>query len=243
MSAREFLAQGWPTRIGLFLGKYLSPRGGSFIASAVTRVLVTLKPDIYRAVYDNQRHVLGPDAPMEKIRANTQQVFFNVSRSYYEFFHNVGRGRIQVVDFEPAVRILPQAMAYIQQVLDSGRGLLIIGTHISNFNLSGIALGQMMSVPLQVLSMADPSPGFVLFNQLRERAGILLTPISTGVLRQAVERLRQGGAVITGVEHPIGEGDQPVEFFGETAYLPANYIRIPLLTPFAAHIWSTVCAI
>lgn len=230
MSARDFFTKGWPTQLGFFLGKHLSPRGGDFVARTITRILVTLKPDVYHAVYDNQRHVLGLGASVEQITANTRQVFFNVSRSYYEFFHNVGRGRIQVADFEPTVRILPQALAYIQQALDSGRGLFILGAHLSNFNLTGIALGQVLSVPLQVLSLADPSPGFVLFNQLRKRAGILLTPISTEALRQAMRRLKQGGAVITGVEHPIGDGDQPVEFFGDTAHLPASYIRIPLRT-------------
>ncbi len=230
MSAREFFTKGWPTQLGFFLGKHLPSRAGDFIAQAVTRVLVTLKPEIYHSVYDNQRHVLGLETPAEKIKANTRQVFFNSARSYYEFFHNVGQGRVRVEDFEPPVNIVPQARAYIQQALDSGRGLLILGAHLSNFNLSGIALGQIMSVPLQVLSLADPSPGFVLFNKLRVRAGALLTPISTDALRQALRRLQRGGAVITGVERPIGEGDQPVEFFGERAYLPANYIRIPLRT-------------
>ena len=230
MGARDFFTKGWPTQLGFFLGKHLPPRGGDFIAQTITHVLTIIKPDVYHAVYDNQRHVLGVDSPAEKIKANTQQVFFNAARSYYEFFHNVGRGLTRVEEFEPTVRIMPQAMAYIQQALDTGRGLFILGAHLSNFNLSGIALGQMLSVPLQVLALADPSPGFVLFNQLRERAGALLTPISTGALRQAVNRLRQGGAVITGVEHPIGDGDRPVEFFGEIANLPANYIRIPLIT-------------
>ena len=36
--------------------------------------------------------------------------------------------------------------------------------------------------------------------------------------------------MLTGVDRPIGEGNEPVTFFGETAYLPTGYIRIALLT-------------
>ena len=36
--------------------------------------------------------------------------------------------------------------------------------------------------------------------------------------------------VVTGVDRPIGHGDDPVEFFGRTAILPTGHIRLALRT-------------
>ena len=48
-----------------------------------------------------------------------------------------------------------------------GKGLLILACHTSNFDLGGIALAQWMPVPLQALSLADPTPDVEVFNHLR----------------------------------------------------------------------------
>ncbi|MGC9400289.1 MAG: lysophospholipid acyltransferase family protein [Anaerolineae bacterium] len=200
------------------------------IAGLAARILVTLKPDIYHAVYHNQRHVLGAEAPEAQVRRHVYQVFFGAARAYYELFHNVGRGRTQVREFDPPVYLTSAASEHLRQALAAGRGVFVLGCHVSNFDLAGISLCQSVPEPVQVLSLADPAPGFELFNELRRQAGALVTPISPESLRTALLRLRKGGIVLTGVDRPIGENDQPVEFFGATAYLPTGYIRIPLRT-------------
>ncbi|MBN2393346.1 MAG: hypothetical protein JXR84_21625, partial [Anaerolineae bacterium] len=66
--------------------------------------------------------------------------------------------------------------------------------------------------------------------RLRSKGHGFISPITPQTLRDAMRRLQGGGVVITGVDRPVGEGDEPVEFFGATAYLPTGYIRIPLIT-------------
>ncbi len=230
MSAKEFFSRGWTTRLGFWLGKYLPPKGGRFVGGLIARVLVTLKPDIYHAVYANQRRVLGEGVSEAALRWAVYRVFLNAARAYYELFHNVGWGRVKVEDFYPCVRLLPESREHIREALGSGRGVFFLGCHTSNFDLGGIALSQFLPVPLQALSLADPTPGFEVLNALRKQAGMMVTPISPSSLRSAMGRLQAGGAVITGVDRPLGEGDNPVEFFGMRAYLPTGYIRIPLRT-------------
>ncbi len=174
--------------------------------------------------------MLGEEVSDRDLRWSVYRVFLNAARAYYELFHNVGCGRVNVEEFSPCVRLLPESNAYIQEALGSGRGVFFLGCHLSNFDLGGIALSQFLPVPLQVLSLADPAPGFEVLNGLRERAGVMVTPISPSSLRSAMGRLQLGGAVITGVDRPVGEGDEPVEFFGMRAYLPTGYVRIPLRT-------------
>ncbi|MBN1261747.1 MAG: hypothetical protein JXB35_13810 [Anaerolineae bacterium] len=212
------------------MGKWLPRWGGHATAGLAARSIATFKPDVYHTVVANQRQVLGPDVDVAVVRMCAYHVFRNAARSYYELFHNVGRGRLLVSQFEPPVLITPESQQYLQQAVSSGRGVFILGCHTSNFDLSGIALCQYMPAPLQVLSLADPTAGFELFNRLRREAGAMVTPISPETLRQAMRRLKEGEAVITGVDRPIGEGDAPVQFFGAEAHLPTGYIRIPMRT-------------
>ncbi len=229
MNLKTFFTKGWPTRLAFYLGKYL-PYGGGLFSGVAARLVVTFKPDMYYAVQSNLRHVVGPDLPERELDWLVYRMFFNAVRGYYELFHNVGRGVVRVENFRPLVRMTPEARIYMRQGLDAGRGLFILGTHMSNFDLAGIGMTQFIPSPVQVLSLADPPPGFEIFNRLREKGHGVITPISPQALRDAMQRLKDGGVVLTGVDHPIGEGDEPVEFFGVTAHLPTGYIRIPLMT-------------
>lgn len=228
MSTKAFFSKGWPTRFAFLLGKYLPSAGAGVLASLAARVLVSFSSDVRAAVYANQQHILGEAATPKAVRRNAYAVFCNATRAYYELFHNVGRGHSRVADFNPPVRLLPETRAHLDAALAAGRGVFILGSHIANFDLAGIALCQEAPVPLQVLSLSNPSAGVEMFNRLRQQAGAMVTPITPEALRQAIRRLQGGGAVITGVDRPVGEGDAPVEFFGEIAQLPVGYMRIAL---------------
>lgn len=228
MGTKEFLSKGWPTRFGFFLSKHSPPWLGYRLVGLFARTMYILKPDVYYAAYQNLKHVLGPETPEPVLRRTVYRLFYNALKAYYELFRNVGRGRVKVETLTPPVKFRPEVHEYIQQGLDSGRGLFILGCHMSNFDLAGIGMSQYIPVPVQALSLSSPPPGFEFFNRLREKGHGIITPISPAALRDAMARLKSGGIVLTGVDRPIGLGDEPVEFFGATAYLPCGYIRIPL---------------
>lgn len=192
--------------------------------------MVAFKSDVYWNVRANLRHVLGPEISEKELHQAAYRLMSNAHRGYYELFHNIGHGRLNVEEFVPPMRLSAEAKAYLDQGIAAGRGLFILGAHMSNFDLALIGLSHYVPVPMQALSLAEPPPGFEFFNRLREKGNILLTPISSRSLRDAMARLRGGGVVITGVDRPVTEGNEPVEFFGATAYLPTGYIRIPLRT-------------
>ena len=230
MGAKAFFSKGWPTRLGFFVGKCLPPRGGQYLSALVTRLITTFKPDMYWTTRENLRHVLGSAVSDSELDQMLYRLFLNATRGYYELFHNVGRGILNIEQFEPPMRITPETLTYIQQGIASGRGLMLLSVHMSNFDLALIGLPQHIPVEVQALSLSEPPPGFEFFNTLREKGSLIITPITPRSLRDAMGRLRRGGIVLTGVDRPIGKGDEPVTFFGATAYIPASYIRIPMRT-------------
>lgn len=230
MDCKSFCARGWSTRLAFYVGKFAPLPVGYAIADLTARFLVTTKPRLYHNVYDNQRRVLGESAPPAVIHNNVHAVFRHAARSYCEIFNNLGWGRTSMRDFVPPITFLPSSWQNLQTAKASGKGLFLLGCHLSNFDLAGMAFSQAIWTRPQVVSLPNPPEGFRFFNQLRARTGMYVTPSSPAALREALSRLRRGGVVITGVDRPISGEGPPISFFGAPALLPTGYIRLALRT-------------
>lgn len=230
MRKRQLITTGTFVRLALRVMKYLPFGGRRVIGSLWARLVTWTKPPMYYAARANLRHVLGKAASPALLNRTLYRLFYNTGRRYYETFYNLGRGITRAQDFRPAVIIPPETTVYFEQALAMGRGVFVLACHMSNFDLAGIALAQHLPTSLQALSLPDPTPDVEAFNQLRERCGAHMTPISPEALREAMDRLKNGGAVVTGPDYPIHGEDEPVMFFGAPACLPSGYVRIPLRT-------------
>jgi KDO2-lipid IV(A) lauroyltransferase len=230
MPKRQLITTGSFVRLALRIMKHLPFWGRRIAAPIWARVVTWFKPPMYYAARANLRHILGKTASQAQINRTLYRLFYNTGRRYYETFYNLGHGITSAKDFRPTVIIPPETMAHFEQGLAMGRGLFVLACHISNFDLGGIALAQSIPASLQALSLADPTPDVEAFNQLRERCGAHMTPISSQALREAMERLKDGGAVVTGPDYPVHNEDKPVMFFDAPANLPSGYVRIPLRT-------------
>jgi len=230
MSERKLLSTTNIIQLALRVGRYLPIRAAPAFAAIWSRIAAVVQPPIYRGARANLRHVLGPDTTPRDLRHTLHRLFINTGRRYYETFCNLGRGITRAEHFRPPVIVTPETQTRIEGALATGKGLLILACHTANFDLGGIALAQWMPVPLQVLSLADPTPDVEVFNHLRREAGVMMTPITAQALRDAMQRLRAGGAVATGPDYPTDDGSPPVAFFGAPANLPTGYVRLPLRT-------------
>ncbi|MBN2393003.1 MAG: hypothetical protein JXR84_19895 [Anaerolineae bacterium] len=230
MPKRQLITTGSFVRLALRIMKYLPFRGRGIVATFWARIVTWVKPPMYYAARANLQHVLDETASQKQLNRTLYQLFYNTGRRYYETFYNLGRGIIRAENFRPSVSVPAETMTHFEQALAMGRGVFVLACHMSNFDLGGIALAQNLPVSLQALSLADPTPDVEAFNQLRERCGAHMTPISSQALREAMERLKDGGAVVTGPDYPVHDGDEPVMFFSAPANLPSGYVRIPLRT-------------
>jgi len=228
-NGETFFTRAGPTRAALALSKWLPPMAGEALSRVVARVLVTAKPANYRGASDNLRHML-PDGTSEREHRRTlYRLFYHAAKSYYYLFHNLAYSN-DPRTFRPPVLMTDDVRRFVDEAVKTGRGLFIAGSHTSNFDLAGIAMTQYLPRPVQVLSIANPTSGYEFMNQMRTNDNGFVTPITPASLRDAIQRLRDGGIVMTGTDHPVAGGNSPLTFFGHTAYLPTGYMRIPLTT-------------
>jgi KDO2-lipid IV(A) lauroyltransferase len=224
---QRFISSRLVLGMGMFLSKHLPPLIGYGVADVISGLINLLKPDVYWIVHANLRQVMGPEVGEKALHRLVRQVFHNNARNDYDLWHTVSRGPEAI---RKAVLIPPEAWANIEQTQECGKGALIVGTHTGNFDLGILALAA-HGQEIQVLGLADPpAGGFNLMDQMRERTGARLTPISTQALREALRRLRTGGIVVTGVDRPVGDEEATVEFFDRPALLPTGHVRLALKT-------------
>ena len=233
-----------------YLGKTVPAPLAGMVVRAITEMLLAVKPSNYYGALDNLSHVYAairhaPDQPPslrpaggepvrrrgveEEVLQSARRLFYYSTLSYYHLFRNLGRG-IKPEAYQPRVELAPGVEGYLNAAASTGRGLFVLGSHMSAFDLCGIAFAEWAPAPVQALSLADPPAGFEFVNRLRSKGRGTITPISPETLREAMQRLRSGGVVLTGVDRPIPNGNERVTFFGQPAYLPTGYIRIPLKT-------------
>ena len=191
--------------------------------------MLTARPATYRGASDNLRHMLPEGTSEREHHRALHRLFYHAAQGYYHLFRNLAYSN-DPRTFHPRVRMTDDFRRFVDQAVKTGRGLFIAASHTSSFDLAGIAMTQYLPKPVQVLSIADPTSGYELMNQMRTSDNGFVTPITPASLRDAIQRLRDGGIVMTGIDHPVAGGNSPLTFFDHTAYLPTGYMRIPLMT-------------
>jgi lauroyl/myristoyl acyltransferase len=226
MRLQDFISSKPMTQLGIVIGQHTPRWVGYGLARIAAGVIARRKPEVYWTVHANLRQILGPAADDVTLHRMTYQVFFHAGQTYYDFFHLIGQPKEVLAE---AVRIPEEIVAFVRSETARGRGVLVLAAHISNFDLLGLSIGA-QGLPIQMLSLANPQAGFHLLNYLRAKAGFEVTPITPQSLRAAIRRLKSGGIVLTGVDRPIPEDRELVEFFGRPAFLPVGPVRLALMT-------------
>jgi lauroyl/myristoyl acyltransferase len=156
-----------------------------------------------------------------------RQVFRNTARNNYELWHLVAQGAQAL---RAAIDIPPDVWERIEQARRRGKGVIIVGVHTGNFDVALLALAT-KEWDTQVLGLAiPPAGGYDLMDHMRKRTGVHLTSINVPALREAIQRLRAGGVVLTGIDRPVGDEGLWVEFFDRPAPLPTGHVRLALKT-------------
>ncbi len=225
MRFQDLMSAGPVTGAGLWIGRHMPRSFGYGLARAVSQWVATFKPGVYWIVRANLHQVLG-DVGDAELHRMTRRVFLHAGQVYYDFFRAITRERDRLTE---AVHLRPGFVEFLKSCLENKRGVLLLSTHMSNFDLAGVCVAA-HGIPIQLLPIADPKGGFQIFNKLREAGGFQVTPLSAASLRAAVRRLRNGGIVVTGMDRPVPQEGTQIEFFGRPSYLPTGPARMALIS-------------
>ena len=189
MNVQQFATTEFGSKLWVTLGRWLPTSVGHAFARTVSGVLARRHDtSLYRIMRANQAGVLGPDATPEQLDAAVRAVLGHAGMTAFDLMHIMAQGEDAVshaVDFDAAF------WANVELLKATGRGILICGCHLSNFNLGFLGFA-LKGFPTQVLSAAMPGAGFGMMAEIRNRGVLEETPISPGALRKAIARLARG---------------------------------------------------
>jgi KDO2-lipid IV(A) lauroyltransferase len=203
-------------------------RAGYAFADGLTGVLARRSQSmLLRTLHSNLSVVLGTTPDDERVHALARQTLRHAGRVYIDLYHALGVGPEAFVASVKGGSLLD---SYLERMQHERRGVVVVTAHMSNFDLAGLAFAY-RGVRMTALGFAEPTSGYNLQNQMRLDGGIDFLPIDLSSLRKALEVLRRGGIVATGIDRPdpFGGGEM-VSFFGRSARLPIGHVRLAMQT-------------
>lgn len=213
------------------VGRVLPVRLGHPLADFVAgRIASRRDSAMVRAVRANQWVVSGEALEKEALDQAVRETLRNSARSIFNLYHytqNMEATRRLIV-LDSTTQQLARRPEF------DARGLVIVGIHLSNFDLVLQWMVRQGMRPL-ILTIPDPQGGRRTEYEMRRKIGMNLLPASVSAIRQAVRHLQQGGAVLTGIDRPIPQPEACPRFFGRPAALPMHHVflatkaRVPVM--------------
>ena len=202
------------------LGGFLPPQTGHSLADLVAGQIAS-HPDspMIRAIRANQWVVRGESLGKEALDRAVVETLRHSARSIFDLYHYIRKDQAArcLIILDPATRELLHRPEFGE------RGLVIVGLHLSNFDLVQQWLCGHGLRPM-VLTLPDPQGGRRKEYERRKKAGVNLVPASVAALRQALRYLEQGGLVLTGIDRPVPDPKARPRFFGRPAALPMHHV-------------------
>ncbi len=210
--------------LAMTLGRILPLPAGHLVANTAARIIAWRKqnPQV-RAVRANQWVVSKKTKDASNLDQAVRDVYKHSARCIYDMYHYYKNLPL----LQKKVKFSDRAIDLIERSQAHKEGAVLVGPHLSNFDLCLQALA-LQGLHVLVLSHPQPPSGYQVQNKLRTQKGMEAVPISIAALRQASDRLRSGGMVLTGIERPIESDKYQVSFFGEPAQLPVTYVQLAL---------------
>ena len=210
--------------VALVLARTLPPVLGYPVARVLADTLAHFRHSrLVQAIRLNQWVVHGMTWSSQQLTEAVYAVLRHGGRCNYDLYHNLHNSKalLRMIHLDDAV------LEAIRESQEQRAGYVIVGPHLSNFDLAIKTVG-VAGVEAQILAFATPTSGYLWQNRLRAAPGVEITPITRKALFKAVERLRRGGVVVTGVDRPVPGNKETLTFFGQPALLPTGHVRLAM---------------
>src|SRR3990172_5384731 len=205
-----------------FLGRVIPPGIGYPACDVIADWIVKRRDSkVMEAVRVNQWVVCGANLEKEGLDKVVCETFRNNAHNLYDLYHYIHNHE----ETQRIISLNPVARGLVQRPEFGDRGLVIVGLHLSNFDLVLQSICR-HGFKIVVLTIPDPQGGRRVESEMRRRTGMNLVPASVSALRQAVKHLERGGMVLTGMDRPVSNPKYCPRFFGRAATLPIHSIYL-----------------
>ena len=229
--------------VALGFGRTVPPALGYPLARLVARAIASSKRSaIVQTVRINQWVVNHGQLSGVALDQAVRETFLNTARCIYELYHNQQKplAMQRLVVYSQEVEALIERsrhLEHLSQNRSSEKGAVIVGVHLSNFDLVLQAVS-LSGLNVQAISVAQPGGGYRWQNKMRQKSGVFITPASTGSLRQAIERLNMGGSVLTAADWPVPGSRYKPSFFGRPTCVPVHHVYLALKTATPVYVFA-----
>lgn len=216
----------WVYRVVSYATGHVPLRFSYWVAALVGDfVYLTWKRHSANAV-SNMRRVMGEQADWRVVKEVARDSFRNYAKTLVDFLRYP---HLTFGDIDRAITS-QRGWQHLDKALSRGKGVLVVSGHIGNWDLAGALMGH-HGLPLHaVADTFEPKRMDDLINGTRERHGVKIISLNVGSLKQIFTALKRNEIVMLMFDRPQPEEGVPVQFFGETAYLPEGPAAVTIKT-------------
>ena len=180
-----------------------------------------------RNVWDNMRHVMGPNTHKKELRRAARQVFRNIAQYYVDLI------RMPYLNLEQFFR---QRLTYhgfdehLLPAIDRGKGVIIASAHFGNAEL---AVQGLLVRGVKVVVLTEPlrPPALSrLIDRLRTSKGHTFLPVSFTNVKTLVRTVKTGGLVALMCDRDIEGKSIRVPLCGTPARVPVGAVELAMRT-------------
>lgn len=220
---RALLTYGSYRLLGALVGP-LPPRAGYWLARRTGPLIYALSPRLRNVLSHNIRHVLGPHADQDRVRALARQACVNIAKGHYDLFRV---DRLNIEQITSLARI--EGMERILSALRRGKGVVVVSAHFGNVDVMA-QLPLAYGIPVTgAVEHIQPERLFRYLRKIRQRHGVRLIPTDEPLLG-LFRALKRGEIVALPCDRINADNTRTVEFFGAPARLPDGPVRVALRT-------------
>lgn len=213
-------------RLAMALGRYIPPGLGYPMARVLADYIARRQNwGVVRGARLNQWMVSGQQFSKEELDKAVQLTLRNQARSLYDLYRFLAWPE-KMKDRMVVPQVLKEFIEYSKSPVP-GQGKLVVGIHASNFDYALYTLVR-YGARLLLLTLPTLGGGYQRQFELRRKAGLEVVSSSVSSFRLAVDRLKAGGGVLTGIDRPLDNPKHWPVFFGHPAPLPVHYVHIAL---------------
>jgi lauroyl/myristoyl acyltransferase len=224
LEPRRIINSPFGLNLAYLIGKYTPYWLGYRIALfAANRISACKDWKMVRAARTNQWVVHGQQLEGSMLDSAVVDNFHSIASSIFDLYHNLDNSAAFLRLIEPH----PTAVELVNRPEFSSRGLVLAGVHMSNFDMV-FQTGGLAGIKAITLTLPELNAGYQKQLDMRLRKGMRMVQASVGTLKHAVNHLKAGGMVITGIDRPDESYPYRLRFFGHQAALPIHHVFLAL---------------